>query len=373
MAEGKEKKKKASSSAASGEQAQRARDLTSGEMLRTARLERKLGLEEISASIHIRVAQLRALEEGNIEALPGMTYALGFARSYATFLKINSAEVVNKFKTEHGAMKPQMPELSHPVQAPENRMPDPMVAGVAAFCAILLLVLYTVFSGGDDEIETVASAIPPAPVVQLAGDTMAPVIAAFPGSEPKPAAPTGNLTGTNLLAGTTAVAPATTPTDMPPLETVLGTTPAPVAGEIQASAVTMPLAMPKAKPETPVLPATNTPTTAPLLAEQPVPPAEVINVKRGKSRITIRATEQSWVQVDDARRHAIYKRVMKPGEQFSVPDEAGMTMITSNAGGIILYVDGKKQAALGGTGEIVRGVVLEPGRLNARRSRVSNY
>lgn len=366
MAEGKEKKKKASSSAASGEQAQRARDLTSGEMLRTARLERKLGLEEISASIHIRVAQLRALEEGNIEALPGMTYALGFARSYATFLKINSAEVVNKFKTEHGAMKPQMPELSHPVQSPENRMPDPMVAGVAAFCAILLLVLYTVFSGGDDEIETVASVIPPAPVVQLAGDTMAPVIAAFPGSETKPVVPTGNLTGTNLLTGTaTPVAP----TDMPPLETVLGTTPAPVAGEIQASAVTLPLAMPKAKPEAPVI----APATTPLLVEGAAPPAEVINVKRGKSRITIRATEQSWVQVDDARRHAIYKRVMKPGEQFSVPDEAGMTMITSNAGGVILYVDGKKQAALGGTGEIVRGVVLEPGRLNARRSRVSNY
>ena len=82
---------------------QRAAPTTSGEILRAARLAKGLGLEEISSSIHIRVGQLRAIEEGNLAGLPGMTYALGFVKSYATFLKLNSADVVQKFKAEHGA------------------------------------------------------------------------------------------------------------------------------------------------------------------------------------------------------------------------------------------------------------------------------
>jgi cytoskeleton protein RodZ len=161
MAEGKEKKKKSSPaaeapSAKSSTEVQRTQNLTAGECLRQARMEKKLGLEEVSSAIHIKVAHLRAIEEGNIDALPGMTYALGYVRSYANYLKLNNAEIVTKFKSQHGAMKPPMPELQIPQPILENRLPDPMIVGVTAFCAILLLLAWTVFSGGDEEAADVA-------------------------------------------------------------------------------------------------------------------------------------------------------------------------------------------------------------------------
>jgi len=50
------------------------------------RRKRGLSLDQVSAATRIRVAHLSALEEGNLEALPGPVYARGYARTYAAYL-----------------------------------------------------------------------------------------------------------------------------------------------------------------------------------------------------------------------------------------------------------------------------------------------
>ena len=77
-------------------------NLSVGEMLHATRTAKNLSLEEVSASIHVRGVQLRAIEENHIDALPGMTYAVGFVRSYANFLGMDGVEIVKKFKAEQG-------------------------------------------------------------------------------------------------------------------------------------------------------------------------------------------------------------------------------------------------------------------------------
>lgn len=54
--------------------------------LRGLREERAISLEEASARTRIRVPLLEALEEGRLDALPGLVYARGFLRTYLNFL-----------------------------------------------------------------------------------------------------------------------------------------------------------------------------------------------------------------------------------------------------------------------------------------------
>jgi len=406
MTEAKEKKKKASAAMAIVANATASaanalpensgtstspKEMKSGEMLRAARLERKLSLEEISSSIHIRVAQLRALEEGQLDALPGMTYAIGFVRSYANYLKINSTDVVAKFKAENGALKAQMPDLHIPEPIPENRMPDPMVMGVAAFCALLLLIGWTFFSGGSETATELAEEIPQAPAaVAVAATAPAPaVLTATPAqlATTAPAVVTQPQTVTQATPATTAegapvaAAPAATLTDdmaasTQPLATATAGVDPSVASDNGTSLVTTVYA-PTTSGVAPVAPTDAqaiistqdvVPVQRPILSpemdiKQQQAAQEIINVKPIKSRVTIRATSASWVQINNAQKKPILKRLLKPGEQFMVPDEPGMSLVTTNAGGIELYVDGRKTKALGKRGDILNGVSLDAGRI----------
>jgi hypothetical protein len=96
----------------------------------------------------------------------------------------------------------------------------------------------------------------------------------------------------------------------------------------------------------------------------------VINIKRAKTRITLKATQASWVQVVDARQNIIYRKVLRPGEQYSVPDEPGLFLDTANAGGLDVIVDGKQVQPVGKAGEIVRGIVLDPDDLKIKKMMV---
>ena len=60
-----------------------------GEALRAARLERGLTLHQVSASTHIRVDYLQALESENLSALPERTFARSFLNQYARELRID--------------------------------------------------------------------------------------------------------------------------------------------------------------------------------------------------------------------------------------------------------------------------------------------
>src|ERR1700735_3250358 len=73
---------------------------TVGQDLRAARLRRGDDLATVSRSLKIRKDHLEAVEEDDLEALPGRTYAIGFVRSYATYLGLDTTATVERFKQE---------------------------------------------------------------------------------------------------------------------------------------------------------------------------------------------------------------------------------------------------------------------------------
>lgn len=92
------------------------------------------------------------------------------------------------------------------------------------------------------------------------------------------------------------------------------------------------------------------------------PPAETQTPKI-TNRIVLEITDASWVEIRNAQGAAILRQVLKPGDVYMVPNEAGLIMATGNAGGIKVKVDGKDGKVLGETGQIKRKIALNPATL----------
>lgn len=126
-----------------------------GALLKATRTRLGQDLKQVAQALRIRLLYLQAIEEGRFDELPGPTYALGFVRSYADFLGLDSEEVVRRFRQETqgvGAKK----ELIFPTPATEKRLPSgPLVAAALAVCVLIYGGWYAVSSSHRPAAEVV--------------------------------------------------------------------------------------------------------------------------------------------------------------------------------------------------------------------------
>jgi len=115
--------------------------------------------------------------------------------------------------------------------------------------------------------------------------------------------------------------------------------------------------------------ATVATTAVPAVPPPPVASADYVPRSFGQgsagSRIEIRAEAESWVQVTGVDNELLLTRILRPGDVYHVPDQPGLVLMTGNAGGIRITVDGKAAPSLGNNGDVRRNVVLDPERLLA--------
>ncbi len=64
-----------------------------GNFLRERREARGISLIEVEKDLKIRKKYLQALEEGNIDAIPGKTYLIGYLRNYSKYLGIDDENI----------------------------------------------------------------------------------------------------------------------------------------------------------------------------------------------------------------------------------------------------------------------------------------
>lgn len=91
-----------------------ARKSSAGDLLKKARLEKKLTLKQIEVATRIRGKYLLAIEGDEYGALPHDTYTRGFIHSYAEYLGLDAAQVVEQYVRERGDSQVQ---LSHKMSA----------------------------------------------------------------------------------------------------------------------------------------------------------------------------------------------------------------------------------------------------------------
>jgi cytoskeleton protein RodZ len=170
---------------------------------------------------------------------------------------------------------------------------------------------------------------------------------------------------------TTAVAAAPSSPSVAPSPVALSSDDADGAPAPQASAPEQPAEQQTGGTQTAVLPPA-------VPAEPPAPPAvpaaqalptggKVYGIVNGSSRIQLHATQDSWVEVRNAAGDLLFARLLRPGDLYRVSDEAGLRLVTGNAGGIVVVVDGVAAAApMGQAGQVLRDVALDPARLAGR-------
>ena len=80
--------------------------------------------------------------------------------------------------------------------------------------------------------------------------------------------------------------------------------------------------------------------------------------------IELRAKSDSWIQVRDGD-DLLLTRLLREGEVYKVSDREGLTLMTGNAGGLEVFVDGEQMPPLGAVGVVRRGVPLSAERLRS--------
>ncbi len=280
--------------------------------LRAARIRLGEDVETIATALNIRASHLEALERGDISALPGRAYALGFVRSYAGYLGLDPDASVTRFKLETDREEEEAAALAFPEANEDIRMPQGslMLLGFLMVAAIL---------GGLQLARMVDNMLAPNPTPPAAA-----VLPAAPASEGEPAVTEGLVlepvptteTGTDLVAPIEGDVAATTEPD----PQIASTAP---AAEV---AVEAPAVTPEVTSPAPAAPAAD---------------EEAFGADPADSRVSILATGQAWMRLDNPNTGAVlFQGTIRAGERYYVPDLDGIVMAARNSNNLEIYVDG---------------------------------
>jgi transcriptional regulator with XRE-family HTH domain len=94
--------------------------------LRNARQSKGLEISQVSSCLKISKRHLRAIEEGDVGALPlGDVYLVGYTRAYANYLGLNAGQWVERLKAEIAER-----EASCLANSPQEPIPENGPSGV---------------------------------------------------------------------------------------------------------------------------------------------------------------------------------------------------------------------------------------------------
>ena len=124
-----------------------------GEMLRQARLSKELSIPEISRSTRISKSMIQALENGELENLPGRTYEIGYIKLICRITNTNSAPIIKKWVNEYYYNKKTNPYVFPEVTLQKNR---PIIVTIGILLSMIIILSYAgwyFYSINDNEFE----------------------------------------------------------------------------------------------------------------------------------------------------------------------------------------------------------------------------
>lgn len=180
-----------------------------GARLKAARTAKRMSLEDVAKQTRVPTRHLIHIEGGEWDALPAVTYSVGFTRAYANAVGLDGNAIATELRQQLGGGAPYAaPEVSFYEPADPARVPPRFLAIVAGLIALAILVGYAVWrSGRLDGTETdpnVAAGLPAEGDVAQQAPAPAPAVA--PAPSPAPAAvPPIPATGSVVLTATDTV------------------------------------------------------------------------------------------------------------------------------------------------------------------------
>ena len=122
-----------------------------GKILKQARQKHKVrDLNVIADELCIKPYLVEALEQGDFESFPSSCYATGFLKNYASYLGLDTKEVVGRYVAEYAGSK-ECVVLTFPEAEKYNILPIKSIAGIATLCIAIFVGVWTGFDRLDAE------------------------------------------------------------------------------------------------------------------------------------------------------------------------------------------------------------------------------
>lgn len=282
---------------------------TVGQDLRAARLRRGDDLATVSKALKIRKDHLESIEEDRIEALPGRTYAVGFVRSYADYLGLDSGQCVERFKAEIAGR--EHADTMQPVtvidEDEHRRLPQgwKIIAGVVVLA--MLYGAYYVISSTNSMLSQPVTPPPPSSLEQRTASTP-------PAVQAPPATSTTAIPNPSVTAPT----PPAAPTDVP-----------------------------------------GTAATTPAASDN-LPPGQAYGRQNGSARVVLRVHQPTHIVVQGQDGMVYINRTLMPGDTYQVPNLVGLTLNAANANAVEIDLDGSPMGYAGKDSGAAQQVSLDP-------------
>lgn len=115
---------------------------TVGERLRAAREDKGLSLEDVAAQTRIPLRHLESIENADWDKLPAPTYTIGFAKSYASTVGLERAEIGDQLREEMGGQRfaTTDAQVFEPAD-PARTMPKWLVIGTIVAVVVLVALM----------------------------------------------------------------------------------------------------------------------------------------------------------------------------------------------------------------------------------------
>jgi cytoskeleton protein RodZ len=312
-----------------------------GMALKSARHQQEMSLADVSRRLNISSDFLASLEAGTFDDLPGPTYVVGFLRSYARLVGIDSDALVDSYRGLAG-QAPLIQTYNMPMTARPPQRSGPLVASVVVVLAVLAYSgWYWVNGTAQNDVLTTELATPEVAVPTTVGADLPEIALTVPDTTTtSPTVPATVSTVTGAPVSTDAPAPvdvAVVPPQMPvPVQEMVPATPAITPDALATS--TAPVLEPQ-------------PTSLPTNAAQ-------ATLRDPGQEIIIRAVASSWVEIIRNDGGAVMTKLMRAGDSYVVDADSSVYLSTGNAGGLVVIVGNDKPRSVGKIGEIVRDLPL---------------
>lgn len=262
-----------------------------GSLLKEMRLQKGLRLPDVAKKLCIRRVYLEAIEESNYAEVPAFPYGIGFVRSYATFLGLNSGNIVELYKDE--TMPKSDKEIYMLEPQSEASVPN------KKYLLISLLAIALVYGGwsayNKGLLEEADKASTEEQTEEVSSDTLPIVVEDF-SAEP-------------VMEGVG-------PEEVVPGDEQITVTDASFVEEGVTS---------------------SEPETIETKDKEEVQVSE--DIKMPDTEIVIKIKEETWIEVRDAEKLYISK-VLKPGMTYTVPQGEGMILSVGKVNGVEVLING---------------------------------
>ena len=353
-----------------------------GQVLRDTRLSQSKNIQEVSQILRIRQIYLDAIENNDFAQLPGKIYIIGFIKTYAEYLQLDSEEIIRAYKSGD-LVETINTDLVFPTIVPEDGMPNKLTLLLGFMIAIAGYGGWYYFNNNVSSIGNPVSLnkseIPkPSQIEKLKTNNSLNT--------------TKTLTQKNTLLTSDPLKREKEIKNADPRSSIkvgLGG----VTGKILSEKQDISGKYNQVIEPQPLLQNSNKPLSLKTNIKDKISTLDtktkVVNVKKPlkpklleknnvlspknkvikSSRITIRALSDSYLQVrNKSLNQILITRLLKKGSTYDVPNQEGLSLITGNAGALEIFVDGQKVPPIGAIGSVRRNVLLVPKDLIAGTS-----